>query len=83
MTVGELAAIVQTMEPSQDTFVALFIPDGTGEVFDIGAVQDPHGDTQLDMSAEGEVSDEEHGNGAERRDDALSLPNVMAQPGYV
>ena len=70
MTIGELTAIMQTMEPSHDAFVALFTPDGTGEVFEIDAVQDPHGDAQLDIAVEEEVSDEEHGNGAERREDA-------------
>ena len=83
MTIDELAAIMQTMAPSQDAFIALCKPDGPGEVFDIDAVQDPHGDAQLDISAEEEASDEEHGNGTEKRDDALSMPNVRAQPGYV
>ena len=45
-------------------FVAFFKPDGTGEVFDIEAVQDHHGDAQLDIYAEVEVFDEEDGNGA-------------------
>ena len=64
MTIGELMATVQTMDPDRDVFVALFNPDGTGEVFDIEAVQDHHGDAQLDIYVEAEVFDEEDGNGA-------------------
>jgi hypothetical protein len=70
MTIGELVATVQTMDADNDVFVAFFKPDGTGEVFDIEAVQDNHGDAQLDIYAEGETSDEEHGNGAVRREQA-------------
>jgi hypothetical protein len=52
MTIGELVATVETMGPDHDVFVALFQPDGTAEVFDIDAVQDHHGDAQLDISEE-------------------------------
>ena len=69
MTIGELVATVQTMDPDNDVFVALFKSDGTAEVFDIEAVQDHHGDAQLDVYEE-EDADEEHGNGAVRRGDA-------------
>jgi hypothetical protein len=64
MTIGELVATVQTMDPDRDVFVALFNPDGTGEVFDIEAVQDHHGDAQLDIYVEAEAFDEDNGNGA-------------------
>jgi hypothetical protein len=59
MTIGELVATVRTMDPDHDVFVAFFKPDGTGEVFDIDAVQDNHGDAQLDIYAEEEAADAE------------------------
>jgi hypothetical protein len=59
MTIGELVATMQTMDPDHDVFVALFKRDGMGEVFDIAAVQDNHGDAQLDIYAEDEASDAE------------------------
>jgi hypothetical protein len=68
MTIGELVATVQTMDPEKDVFVALFKTDGTGEVFDIDAVHDHHGDAQLDISEEAFA---EEGNGAVRREDAV------------
>jgi hypothetical protein len=58
MTIGELVATVQLMDPNRDVFVALLKPDGTAEVFDIDAVQDNHGDAQLDISEE-ELADVE------------------------
>src|SRR6266545_5876942 len=58
MTIGELVATVETMDPDHDVFVALFQPDGTAEVFDIEAVQENHGDAQLDISEE-EAADAE------------------------
>jgi hypothetical protein len=39
MTIGELTTILQTMDPSHDALVALFIPDGSGEVFEIDAAK--------------------------------------------
>jgi hypothetical protein len=75
MTIGELTAIMQTMDPSHEAFVALFNPDGTAEVFDINRVQDHHGDAQLDIYAEEEAFDEEDGNGAVRREEAVSTPD--------
>jgi hypothetical protein len=59
MTIGELVATVQTMDPDHDVFVAFFQPDGRGEVFDIAAVQDHHGDAQLDIYEEEAASDAE------------------------
>ena len=52
MTIGEVMAPMQTMDPTHDVVVAFFEPDGTGEMFDIDAVQDHHGDAQLDVDAE-------------------------------
>lgn len=68
MTIGELVATVQTMDPHKDIFVALFKADGTAEVFDIDAVQDHRGDAQLDISEE--QASEVEGNGAVRREEA-------------
>jgi hypothetical protein len=76
MTIRELAAILQTMDSSHDAFVALFNPDGSAEVFEIDAVQDHHGDAQLDIYAEEEASDEEDGNGAVRRGEAEGAPDA-------
>jgi hypothetical protein len=76
MTISELMAIAQTMDPNRDVYVALFRPDGTGEVFDIEAVQDHHGDAQLDIYIDAEVFDEEDGNGAVSQEDAASTPDA-------
>ena len=66
MTIGELVATVQTMDPEKDIFVALYKADGTGDVYDIEAVHDHHGDAQLDISDEAFA---EEGNGAVKHDD--------------
>jgi hypothetical protein len=63
MTSGELVTAVQVMDPNHDVFVAFFKTDGTGEVFDIDAVQEHNGHAQLEISEEPEASDAE-GNGA-------------------
>ena len=68
MTIGELVATVQTMDPDKDIFVVLFKANGTAEVFDIDAVQDHHGDAQLDISEE--QTSEVDGNGAVRHEEA-------------
>lgn len=74
MTIRELIATVQTMDPDHEIFVAFFESDGTSAVFDIDAVQDHHGDAQLDIYAAEEAFDEEDGNGAVRHEDAVSTP---------
>jgi hypothetical protein len=76
MTIGELTAIMQTMDPSHDAFVALFKLDGTAEVFEIEAVQDHHGDAQLDVYAVEETFGEEESNGAVSREDAGRTPDA-------
>ena len=68
MTIGELVATIQTMDPTHDVFVALFTQDDAGEVFDIEAVQDNDGDAQLDIYAAEGTTDAE-GNGAVRPED--------------
>jgi hypothetical protein len=75
MTIRELQVILETMDPDNDVFVAFFEADGTGEVFDIEAVQDHHGHAQLDIYAEEEGSDAENGNGAVRREEAEGTPD--------
>jgi hypothetical protein len=76
MTIGELVAAMQTMYPDHDVFVALFHPDGTGEAFDIAAVQAHDGDAQLDIFAAAEGFTEDEGNGAVRAEDAGHTPNA-------
>jgi hypothetical protein len=63
MTIGELVATVQTMDPDHDVFVAFFQRDGTAEVFDIDAVQDNNGHAQLDISEEEAADAEVNGPG--------------------
>jgi hypothetical protein len=76
MTIRELMATVQTMNQGHEIFVALFKSDGMSEVFDIEAIRDNHGHAQLDIYAEEEVFDEEDGNGAVSREDAVSTPEA-------
>jgi hypothetical protein len=63
MTISELVAAVQIMEPDHDVFVALFQADGTGAVFDIEDITDHDGHAQLNVYQD-EVVPEETGNGA-------------------
>ena len=74
MTIGELSAAVQTMDPDHDVFVALFRADGTSEVFDIDAIRDTQGHAQLDITEEGAAEGE--GNGAVRHEDAVTTPDA-------
>jgi hypothetical protein len=75
MTISELVAAVQTLDSGNDVFVAFFKTDGTGEVFDIEAVQENNGHAQLDIYEEGETSDA-NGNGAVMREDAVATPDA-------
>src|SRR5687768_4496261 len=76
MTIHELVTLLNTLEPEKDVFVALFKTDGTGEIFDIEAVHDHNGHAQLDIYEEEEASDEEHGNGAVKREEAVATPEA-------
>jgi hypothetical protein len=82
MTIGELVATVQTMDAEKDIFVALFKADGTGEVFDIDAVHDHHGDAQLDISEEAFA---EEGNGAVKHEDMTGAADAseIAADGFL
>src|SRR5215510_15833721 len=75
MTIHELMATVQTMNPDREIFVALFKADGTNEVFDIEAIRDNHGHAQLDIAEEVSEAD---GNGAVRYEDAENAPDAAA-----
>ena len=76
MTIDELMTLLNSMEPEKEVFVAFFKTDGTGEIFDIGAVQDNDGHAQLDVYEEEEAFDEEDGNGAVRRENAVANPDA-------
>jgi hypothetical protein len=76
MTIGELMAMIQTMDPNHEAFVVLFKPDGTADEFDIDAVQDDRGDAQLEIYAAEEAFDEEDGNGAVSREDTVTTPDA-------
>jgi hypothetical protein len=76
MTIGELMATLRTMDPDHEVFVALFMPDGTGEAFDIEAVQEHEGDAHLEIYAEDEGFDAAEGNGAVRPEDAGRTPTA-------
>lgn len=82
MTIGELVATVQTMDAEKDIFVAFFKADGTGEVFDIDAVHDHHGDAQLDISEEAFA---EEGNGAVKHEDITGAADAaeIAADGFL
>jgi hypothetical protein len=58
MTIGELAAIMPTMDSSHDALVALFIPDGSGEGFEIDAAK-AAADAFLDFCARRGMTEEE------------------------
>jgi hypothetical protein len=70
MTIHELVTMLTTMDPEKDVFVALFKADGTGELFDIEALQDNDGDAQLDISEEVSEGD---GNGAVKHREAEDI----------
>jgi hypothetical protein len=70
MTIHELVTMLTTMDPEKDVFVALFKADGTGELFDIEALQDNDGDAQLDISEEVSEGD---GNGAVKHREAEGI----------
>ena len=67
MTIGELAAIMQTMDPSHDALFALFTPDGSGGVFEIDAAK-----AAADAFLEFLRRRADMGTEEEKRDDALS-----------
>jgi hypothetical protein len=77
MTIHELVTVLKTLDPDNDAFVAFFKTDGTGEIFDIEAVQDHKGQAQLDIYEEEDgAHDDADGNGAVRGKDAVSTPDA-------
>jgi hypothetical protein len=76
MTIGELMAMIQTMDPNHEAYVAFFAPNGTVEEFDIDAVQDDQGDAQLDIYAAEEAFHKEEGNGPVRHENAVTTPDA-------
>jgi hypothetical protein len=81
MTIGELVATVQTMEPDHEIFVALFKADGTSEVFDIDAIRDNAGHAQLEIAEE--EAPEGEGNGAVRREDTVGTQAEAAAEAFL
>jgi hypothetical protein len=73
MTIHELVTLLNTLESDHDAFVAFFKNDGTGEIFDIAAVQDNNGHAQLDIYEEEEEISPETGNGAVSTPDAAEV----------
>jgi hypothetical protein len=49
ITIGELLAILQTMDPTAGVLVALFRADATTALFDISHVTDQNGNAQLNV----------------------------------
>jgi hypothetical protein len=49
MKIRELIDFLQTMDPEQEAFVALFKLDGTGQAFAIDEVSNTDGDAQLEI----------------------------------
>jgi uncharacterized protein (UPF0261 family) len=83
MTIGELVATVQTMDPEHDVFVAFFQSDGTAEVFDIDAVQDNNGDAQLDISEEEAADTEVDGRAMPEADEGTAAAAEAATEAFL
>ena len=49
MTIRQLKAILETMDPDGDAFVALFKADGSSDTFAIEDVTDKNGDAQIEI----------------------------------
>ena len=67
MTIHELCVALQSLEPENDVFVALYVED-TAELFDIEGVRAHPGHAALEIYAEEAADDEAQGNGAVRRE---------------
>ena len=73
MTIHELCVALQSLEPEDDVFVALYVED-TAELFDIEGVREHPGHAALEIYAEEEADDEAHGNGVVRGDHTVAPP---------
>jgi hypothetical protein len=77
MTIHELCVALQSLEPEDDVFVALYVED-TAELFDIEGVRAHQGHAELEIYAAEEADDEAHGNGAVRREPTGAPPDAEA-----
>ncbi len=75
MTIHELCVALQSLEPEDDVFVALYVED-TAELFDIEGVRAHQGHAELEIYAEEEADDEAHGNGAVRGEPTGAPPDA-------
>ena len=75
MTIHELCVVLQSLEPENDVFVALYLED-TAELFDIEGVRAHQGHAELEIYAEEEADDEANGNGAVRGEHTGAPPDA-------
>jgi hypothetical protein len=75
MTIHELCVALQSLEPEDDVFVALYVED-TAELFDIEGIRAHQGHAALEIYAEDEADDEAQGNGAVRREPMGAPPDA-------
>ena len=75
MTIHELCVALQSQEPENEVFVALYVED-TAELFDIEGVRAHQGHAELEIYAEEEADDEAHGNGAVRGEHTGAPPDA-------
>jgi hypothetical protein len=71
----KLCVALQSLEPEDDVFVALYVED-TAELFDIEGVREHQGHAELEIYAEEETADEAHGNGAVRGEPTVVPPDA-------
>ena len=75
MTIHELCMALQSLEPENDVFVALYVED-TAELFDIEGVREQQGHAELEIYAEEAADDEAHGNGAVKGEPTGAPPDA-------
>jgi hypothetical protein len=75
MTIHELCVALQSLEPENDVFVALYVED-TAELFDIEGVRAHQGHAALEIYAEEEAADEAQGNGEVRGEPTGASPDA-------
>ena len=74
MTIHELCVALQSLEPEDEVFVALYV-ENTAELFDIEGVRAQQGHAALEIYAEEEADDEAQGNGAVRGEQTETSPD--------
>jgi len=75
MTIHELCVALQSLEPEDDVFVALYVED-TAELFDIEGVRGHPGHAALEIYAAEAADDEAQGNGAVRGEHPEAPPDA-------